>query len=57
MKLPTSANDKIRFFTVAKATSEYPQEYADANGYHAMKNRCAGSAPWLISLEKNCRKI
>lgn len=27
--LPTSANDKMRFFTVAKGTSEYPQEFAD----------------------------
>ncbi len=28
-ELPASANDNIRFFTVAKATSEYPQDYAD----------------------------
>jgi sialate O-acetylesterase len=28
-ELPNSKNDKIRFFTVAKATSEYPQEFAD----------------------------
>lgn len=27
--LPTSANDKIRFFNVAKGSSEYPQEFAD----------------------------
>jgi len=26
---PTSKNDKIRFFTVAKKTAEYPQDYAD----------------------------
>lgn len=28
-ELPTAANDKIRFFNVAKGSSEYPQEYAD----------------------------
>ena len=28
-ELPTAANDKIRFFQVAHASSEYPQEYAD----------------------------
>jgi len=28
-ELPNSKNDNIRFFTVAKATSEYPQEFAD----------------------------
>jgi sialate O-acetylesterase len=28
-ELPNSRNDNIRFFTVAKATSEYPQEFAD----------------------------
>lgn len=28
-ELPTSANDKIRFFTVAKTTSEYPQDHAE----------------------------
>jgi sialate O-acetylesterase len=28
-ELPNSANDNIRLFTVAKATSEYPQDYAD----------------------------
>ncbi len=28
-ELPTSANDKIRFFTVAKKTSEYPQDHAE----------------------------
>jgi sialate O-acetylesterase len=28
-ELPNSKNDRIRFFTVAKATSEYPQEFAD----------------------------
>jgi sialate O-acetylesterase len=28
-ELATSTNDNIRFFTVAKATSEYPQEHAD----------------------------
>jgi sialate O-acetylesterase len=27
-QLPHSANDKIRFFTVAKATSEFPQDHA-----------------------------
>ena len=27
-ELPTCANDNIRFFTVAKTTSEYPQDYA-----------------------------
>lgn len=26
---PNSKNDKIRFFTVAKKTAEYPQDYAD----------------------------
>lgn len=28
-ELPNSHNDKIRFFTVAKATAEYPQDFAD----------------------------
>lgn len=28
-ELPNSKNDNIRFFTVAKATSEYPQDFAD----------------------------
>ncbi|MFD0752066.1 sialate O-acetylesterase [Mucilaginibacter calamicampi] len=28
-ELPTAANDKIRFFQVAHASSEYPQEFAD----------------------------
>jgi len=28
-ELPNSANDRIRFFTVAKATSEYPQDHAE----------------------------
>src|SRR4029078_4026871 len=28
-ELPNSKNDNIRFFTVAKTTSEYPQEFAD----------------------------
>jgi sialate O-acetylesterase len=28
-ELPNSTNDNIRFFTVAKATSEYPQDQAD----------------------------
>nr|WP_294790681.1 sialate O-acetylesterase [uncultured Mucilaginibacter sp.] len=28
-ELPTAANDKIRFFNVAHASSEYPQEFAD----------------------------
>ena len=28
-ELPNSKNDRIRFFTVAKATSEYPQDFAD----------------------------
>jgi sialate O-acetylesterase len=28
-ELPNSRNDNIHFFTVAKATSEYPQEFAD----------------------------
>lgn len=28
-ELPTCKNDNIRFFTVAKATSEFPQEFAD----------------------------
>jgi len=28
-ELPTCKNDNIRFFTVAKATSDYPQEFAD----------------------------
>jgi sialate O-acetylesterase len=28
-ELPNSKNDNIRFFTVAKTTSEYPQDFAD----------------------------
>jgi len=28
-ELPNSHNDNIRFFTVAKATAEYPQDFAD----------------------------
>jgi sialate O-acetylesterase len=42
-ELPTSANDNIRFFTVAKATSEYPQD------------NCEGK--WVTCNEENLRRF
>jgi sialate O-acetylesterase len=42
-ELPSSANDRIRFFTVAKATSEYPQDHADGQ--------------WVSCNEENLRRF
>jgi sialate O-acetylesterase len=42
-ELPTSANDNIRFFTVAKTTSEYPQDNCDGK--------------WMVCNEESLRRF